>query len=100
MGGGGLIVGQVVLLGEDGVDLKALAHILAGEDGAHAGGLAAVVADSVHSSLYGIAGGDGGGQDQHVLAHDHGGRVVAEDQLGAGGWCCEVPGISFQVQGW
>ena len=85
MGGDGDVIGQVVLLGEDGVDREALALVHTGEDGAHAGSLAAVIADGFQGGLDGVAGGDGGRQHQHVLAHDHGGVVLTEEQLGAGG---------------
>ena len=56
-----------------------------GEDGAQACHSAAVVVDRLDRSLHGVAGGDGSSQDQHMLALDHGGQIVAQDDLAAGG---------------
>ena len=46
---------------------------------------AAVVVHGLHSGLHGVAGGDGSGQNEHMLALDHGGQIVAQDDLAAGG---------------
>ena len=56
-----------------------------GEDGGYADHLAAVVADGLHGGIRGIARGDAGQQDQHMLIGDHGHGVFTEDQLAAGG---------------
>jgi hypothetical protein len=46
---------------------------------------AAVVVHGLHSGLHGVAGGDGSGQNEHMLALDHGGQIVTQDDLAAGG---------------
>ena len=56
-----------------------------GEDGRQARHGAAVVVDCLDGRLHGVAGGDGGRQDEDVLASDHRGEIVAEDDLAAAG---------------
>ena len=46
--------------------------------------LAAVVLHALHRPAYAFAGVDGGNEDQHILAGDHGRQVVTEDQLAVG----------------
>ena len=78
------VVGQVGRV-EDGRDRDAQAVGGGGEDGRQACDRAAVVVDSLDGSLCGVAGGDGSRQDEHMLALDHGGQIVAQDDLAAGG---------------
>ena len=56
-----------------------------GEDGRQARHGAAVVVDRLDGCLHGVAGGDGGRQDEDVLAPDHRGEIVAKDDLAAAG---------------
>ena len=75
---------EIVLI-VDAHDREAFTGIHTGEDRADTGRDAAVIADRLDGGLRGISGGDGGRQNQHMLAHDHRRGVVAEDQLAAGG---------------
>lgn len=70
---------------EDGCDRDAQTLVGGGKDGRQARHSAAVVVDGLDGRLRGVAGGDGGGQNEDVLALDHRGEVVAEDDLAAAG---------------
>ena len=94
MGVVALVVGQVVRVKDAGHGV-ASAFVDRGKDGRHACGLAAVVTDGFDRALHRVAGGDGCRQHQHVLVCDHRGRVLAEDQLAAGGMlgCDNINGL-------
>lgn len=81
---GAPVVGHHVILIENGRDGIALAFVHAGENGADAHGDAVIIPDSLHGCLGGVARGHGRSQHQHVLAHDHRGQIIAEQQLAAG----------------
>ena len=70
---------------EDGGDRDAQTLVGSGEDGRQARHGAAVVVDRLDGRLHGVAGGDGGRQDEDVLALDHRGEIVAEDDLASAG---------------
>ena len=82
---GALVIVQHVPGIENGNHGEALALLYAGENGADAHGNAVIVADGFHGGLGGVAGGHGSGQHQYVLAHDHGGGIIPEQQLAAAG---------------
>ena len=83
----GVIAGVIGQAGgvKDGSHRDAGARGGGGKDGGQAGHHAAVVVDSLDRGLRRVAGGDGGGQDEHMLALDHGGQIVTQDDLAAGG---------------
>jgi len=71
-----------------------------GDDGRQSCHGAAVVVDRLDGRMHGVAGGDGGRQDEDVLALDHRGEIVAEDDMAAAGVLGgdEVDGlVSIQV---
>ena len=70
---------------KDGGDFIAHALMGGGKNSGKACHGAAVVVHGLHSGLHGVAGGDGGRQDEDVLAPDHRGEIVAEDDLAAAG---------------
>ena len=84
MGVIGLIVGQVMGV-KDACHRVARALLDRGKNCRDAGRVTAVVADCLYRALHRIAGGDRGCQHKDMLARDHGGRVLTEKKLAAGG---------------
>ena len=56
-----------------------------GENRRKSGHDAAVVVHGFHGCLNGVAGGDGCRQNEDVLALDHGGKIIPQNDLAAGG---------------
>lgn len=73
-----------VLAGEQGVDLHVLLVGNGAENCRDTGDVAAVVLDALQAPDNGLAGGNGGKQQQDVLVPDHLLDVVPEDDLAAG----------------
>ncbi len=85
MGRCGLIVIQNLPCVEDGMNRISAAFIDHGENRAYACHRSAVVLNRFDTALDGIAGCDGGCENQHMLAGDHRLDVIAEDELASGG---------------
>ena len=85
VGGAADIIGEVLLYGENTLDREAFTFINRGEDCCDTCGNTAVIPDSLDSGAGGKAGGQGGCQHQHMLAHNHRSNIVPEDQLASGG---------------
>ena len=70
---------------KDGGDRVAKALVGGGENRRKSGHDAAVVVYGFHGCLNGVAGGDGRCQNEDVLALDHGGKIIPQNDLAAGG---------------
>lgn len=83
----GTIVSGMAFVIEDVVFIVNASHgetfafVDAGENGTYALGQSVIIADGFDGSLCGIACGDRCRQNENVLAHDHGGNIIAEDHL-------------------
>lgn len=84
MRGQGEIACKVIGI-KDGIDGIAVTFGCGCKDGGNTHGFAAVVIDGVDCRLGGIACGDRNGENENVLAADHGCDVIAEHKLRAGG---------------
>ena len=85
MAAGAQVIRQDVFGVENGNDGKTFAFIHTGKYGADTHRDAAVIPNGFDGGLGGVTRGDRGGQHQHMLAHDHGGGIVPEQQLAAAG---------------
>ena len=70
---------------EDGGDRVAEALVGGGKNSRKPCHDAAVVVYGFHGCLNGVAGGDGCGQNEDVLALDHGSKIIPQNDLAAGG---------------
>ena len=69
---------------KDGGDRVAQALVGGGKNSRKPCHDAAVVVHGFHGCLNGVAGGDGCRKDEHVLALDHGGKIIPQNDLAAG----------------